>query len=49
MTKQEVINILYILLGYYISTAEISKSTFDQMTRAVSLIIYILQDQDDWA
>lgn len=49
MTKSEVINILYILLGYYISSADISKATFDKMTRAVSLIIHILQDQDDWA
>lgn len=49
MSKQQVINILYILLGHYISSGNIPKDTFDEMTKAVSLIIRILQDQDDWA
>ena len=49
MTKSQVINVLYLLLGYYISQGNIQKDTFDEMTKAVSLIIRILQDQDDWA
>lgn len=49
MSKRQVINVLYLLLGYYISQGNMEKDTFDEITKAISLTIRILNDQDDWA
>lgn len=48
MSKLRVINIIYVLLGHYITSGGLSKDDFDEVTKAVSIVIDILNKQDDW-
>lgn len=49
MSKLRVINVIYVLLGHYLTSGGLSKEDFDEVTKAVSIVLDILNKQDDWA
>lgn len=48
MSKLRVINIIYALLGHYVASGGLSKDDFEEVTKAVCIVLDILDKQDDW-